>query len=68
MLLGDPGGGKTTAAQVLMHDQAAQPNGRVPFIVTLREFAAADDTAVRCWSPPGQAGNLLSMPGASWHG
>jgi NACHT domain len=40
VLLGDPGGGKTTAAQVLMHDQAAQPEGRVPFIVTLREFAA----------------------------
>ena len=40
VLLGDPGGGKTTAAQVLMHGQAAQPDGWVPFMVTLREFTA----------------------------
>ena len=41
VLLGDPGGGKSTAAAVLMHDQAAQPRGLVPFMVTLRDFAAA---------------------------
>jgi hypothetical protein len=39
VLLGDPGGGKTTAAQVLMHS-AAQAGSPVPFMVTLREFAA----------------------------
>jgi hypothetical protein len=39
VLLGDPGSGKTTAAQVLMHDQAAKPGGWVPFMVTLRDFA-----------------------------
>jgi hypothetical protein len=40
VLLGDPGSGKTTAAQVLMQDQAAKPGGWVPFMVTLRDFAA----------------------------
>ena len=40
VLLGDPGSGKTTAAQVLMYDQAAKPGGWVPFMVTLRDFAA----------------------------
>jgi NACHT domain len=42
VLLGDPGGGKTTAANVLMHHFAADPQGRVPFLVTLREYASGD--------------------------
>ena len=42
VLLGDPGGGKTTAANVLMHHFAANAERRVPFFVTLREFAAND--------------------------
>jgi hypothetical protein len=42
VLLGDPGGGKTTAANVLMHHFAGDPQGRVPFLVTLRDYASAD--------------------------
>lgn len=42
VLLGDPGGGKTTAANVLMHHFAGDPQGRVPFLVTLRNYASAD--------------------------
>jgi hypothetical protein len=45
VLLGDPGGGKTTAANVLMHHFARDPagsSGRVPFLVTLRNYAAED--------------------------
>lgn len=42
VLLGDPGAGKTTAANVLLHYHATDPTRRVPFLVTLREFAAQD--------------------------
>lgn len=42
VLLGDPGGGKTTAANVLMHHFAGDLQGRVPFLVTLRNFASGD--------------------------
>jgi hypothetical protein len=42
VLLGDPGSGKTTSVNVLMHFHAAEEQRRLPFIVTLREFAAAD--------------------------
>jgi hypothetical protein len=42
VLLGDPGGGKTTAANVLMHHFASDPQARVPFLVTLRNYASAD--------------------------
>jgi hypothetical protein len=42
VLLGDPGGGKTTAANVLMHHFASDPKRRVPFLVTLRDYASAD--------------------------
>ena len=40
VLLGDPGGGKTTAANVLMHHFASGLGGPVPFLVTLRDYAA----------------------------
>ena len=42
VLLGDPGGGKTTAANVLMHHFASDERGRVPFLVTLRSYASGD--------------------------
>jgi NACHT domain len=42
VLLGDPGGGKTTAANVLMHHFAANQQRRVPFLVTLRDYASED--------------------------
>jgi NACHT domain len=72
VLLGDPGGGKTTAAQVLMHNHAAKANGRVPFMVTLREFAAIAtqrsvagylqdrlESFYQCPAPPGSVERLL---------
>lgn len=40
VLLGDPGGGKTTAANVLMDYFAGDAARRVPFMITLREYAA----------------------------
>ncbi|HEY6491890.1 MAG TPA: NACHT domain-containing protein [Trebonia sp.] len=40
VLLGDPGGGKTTAANVLTSYFADQADRRIPFLVTLREYAA----------------------------
>jgi hypothetical protein len=42
VVLGDPGGGKTTAANVLMHYAASAKDRRIPFLVTLRNFAAKD--------------------------
>ena len=42
VLLGDPGGGKSTAAQVITHRWAADPAARVPFLVVLRDFAGGD--------------------------
>lgn len=42
VLLGDPGGGKTTASHALMHHHAVDARSRVPFMVILREFAAVD--------------------------
>jgi hypothetical protein len=77
VLLGDPGGGKTTAAQVLMHSQATQLNGRVPFMVTLREFAAETvqrsvtgyigdklEAFYQCPAPPGAVERLFSSGAA----
>jgi NACHT domain len=40
VLLGDPGGGKTTAANVLTDRFARDEAKRIPFLVTLREYAA----------------------------
>ena len=40
VLLGDPGAGKTTAANVLMDRFASDAAHKVPFLVTLREYAA----------------------------
>ena len=73
VLLGDPGSGKTTAAQVLMHDQATHPRGRVPFLVAVRELASALtprrsvaghirdklETFYQCPEPPGTVERLL---------
>ena len=73
VLLGDPGGGKTTAANVLMHHFASVPSGQVPFLVTLRDFAAKDppersvaghigytlETLYQCPPPPGLVDLLL---------
>ncbi len=73
VLLGDPGGGKTTAANVLMHHFASDPASRVPFLVTLRDYAAKDppersvvghiehtlETFYQCPAPPGLADLLL---------
>lgn len=42
VLLGDPGGGKTTASNVLMHRHAADAGRHLPFLVIVREFATAD--------------------------
>lgn len=73
VLLGDPGGGKTTASNVLMHHFASDPARRVPFLVTLRDFAASNppersvvghiehelETFYQCPAPPGLVDMLL---------
>lgn len=73
VLLGDPGGGKTTASTVLMHHFAAETTRRTPFLVTLRNFAADDsparsvlghiehelETLYQCPAPPGLVDLLL---------
>ncbi|MGH3249053.1 MAG: NACHT domain-containing protein [Trebonia sp.] len=41
VLLGDPGGGKTTAAKVLTDHFAGDAARPIPFLVTLREYAAS---------------------------
>ncbi|WCD95039.1 NACHT domain-containing protein [Streptomyces sp. HUAS 31] len=78
VLLGDPGCGKSTACQVLLHRQASDPGARVPFLVVLREFALADqgrrsvvdhieyrlETYYQCPAPPGAVDRLLLSGGA----
>jgi len=73
VLLGDPGGGKTTAATVLMHHFASDSTGIIPFLVTLRDYAAKDppersvagyiehnlETFYQCPPPPGLVDLLL---------
>jgi NACHT domain len=77
VLLGDPGGGKTTAANVLMH-HLASVTGHVPFLVTLREYATQDPpersvteyiehtlaTLYQCPAPPGLV-ELLLLTGSA---
>jgi hypothetical protein len=42
VLLGDPGGGKTTATSVLAYHFACDTAHKIPFLVTLRHFAAKE--------------------------
>ena len=42
VLLGDPGGGKSTALNVLVNQLAQDPHARVPFLVELRKYARTD--------------------------
>lgn len=73
VLLGDPGGGKTSAAHVLMHHFASGKARKIPFLVTLRIYAAQDppdrsvvghiehtlETFYQCPPPPGLVDLLL---------
>ena len=73
VLLGDPGGGKTTATNVLMHTFASDKSARIPFLVTLRQYAAKNppersvagyieatlDTLYQCKTPRGLIERLL---------
>jgi hypothetical protein len=73
VLLGDPGGGKTTASNVLMHHFASDDGHRIPFLVTLRNYAASDppersvvgfienqlETLYQCPAPAGLVDMLL---------
>ena len=73
VLLGDPGGGKSTASQVIAHRWASDPAAHVPFLVVLRDFAPTDSPARsvvehiedrlkafhQCPPPPGAVERLL---------
>jgi hypothetical protein len=73
VLLGDPGGGKTTAANVLANFFASDADGKVPFLVTLRDYASlyppersvaghighALETLYECAAPDGLIERLL---------
>ena len=73
VLLGDPGGGKTTAANVLANYFASSPTRKIPFLVTLRDYAAVDppersvvrhiehnlSTKYQCPAPDGLVDRLL---------
>jgi hypothetical protein len=41
VLLGDPGNGKSTAAQVLLYESSTDPSAPIPFLVVLRDFAGS---------------------------
>ena len=73
VLLGDPGGGKTTAANVLANFFASDPDGKIPLVVTLRDYAAKEPpersvaghieqtlaTLYQCRAPDGSVERLL---------
>ncbi|MET9819912.1 NACHT domain-containing protein [Streptomyces sp. NPDC006355] len=73
VLLGDPGGGKTTASNVIMHWHAKSNDRQIPFLVTLRDFASQDpparsvvghienslETFYQCPAPKGLVAKLL---------
>lgn len=72
VLLGDPGHGKSTASQVLVHKLAGIPTGPVPILVVLRDFAGSKiassvvkhiesllDSVYQCPPPPGAVEYLL---------
>ena len=73
VLLGDPGGGKTTACAVLMHRYAEDQDRSVPFLVTVRDFAGTVtpeqsviafierelETVYQCPAPAGLLDRLL---------
>ncbi|MEU6254600.1 NACHT domain-containing protein [Streptomyces sp. NPDC047043] len=79
VLLGDPGCGKSTTCQVLMHRRATDPRSPLPFLVVLRDFALADadqrsvvdhiehrlETYYQCAAPPGAVDRLLLSGAAS---
>jgi hypothetical protein len=70
VLLGSPGAGKTTTANVLMHRHAVEAGRPVPFMVTLRDFAGTGRSVVghieyvleslhQCPAPAGLVARLL---------
>lgn len=79
VLLGDPGCGKSTTCQVLMHRHASDPNASLPFLVVLRDFALAEaekrsvvdyiehrlETYYQCPAPAGAVDRLLLSGAAS---
>jgi hypothetical protein len=78
VLLGNPGGGKTTASNVLLHWHAQESELGTPFLVTLRDFGASDPpqwsvveyldhrlrTFYQCAAPEGAINRLLLAGGA----
>ncbi|WP_261987229.1 NACHT domain-containing protein [Actinomadura sp. HBU206391] len=73
VLLGDPGGGKSTASSVLIHGFAKDPSAPIPLLVVLREYARDDppshsivgylehrlETHYQCKAPDGLVERLL---------
>jgi hypothetical protein len=73
VLLGSPGGGKTSAANALMHRAVTSGAATIPFLITSRDFAAEDpprwsmlayvehrlETFYQCAAPAGLVAKLL---------